>query len=298
MLLIPWLEKEPKDFVQVLGDQGLDELPKTLEEFTCCYGHSKLEAETLVRKADKSKSSSGSGKEKGNETVLRTGCIRPANAIYGPGADLWELFLHRKQNISFFPHILTVNVYVENCSLGHLLYEQRLIELSVSSDASRDDDKIATPPPDIGGQAFTVTDPAQPVFWLDIYAALSYFTRGECKYTIIPPTPIILASFLIERYYLLRAYLCSSKSSFFAKVGQLLPPLKGDLVALQPSTTVLSLTHLSADDSRARLPPSQGGLGYKAPWTALEGLYKTIEHYDTEGTLRPGIGGSGFGHGK
>jgi len=286
LLLIPWLEKEPKNFVQVLGDQELNELPKSLEEFTCCYSHSKLEAETMVRKADKC--SSGS---EGTETVLRTGCLRPANAIYGPGADVWEIFLQRRNNITFFPNIIIYNVYVENCSLAHLLYEQRLIELSSTNGESKN--------PDIGGQAFTVTDPApRPVLWSDIYAALLYFTDGQCRYSIIPATPLILASFLVERYYLARHYLCSSQYSFLAWAGKFLPPLRGDMLSFQPSTIVLSCANLLVDDSRARLPPSQGGLGYKGPWSGLEGLYKSVKQFNTEGSLRPNFSGAAFGHGK
>ena len=41
----------------------------------------------------------------------------------------------------------------------------------------------------------------------------------------------------------------------------------------------LTQVHLFFDDSRARLPPSKGGLGYKGGWTTLEGLQKTVvEH--------------------
>ena len=33
------------------------------------------------------------------------------------------------------------------------------------------------------------------------------------------------------------------------------------------------------DDSRARLPPEKGGLGYKGAWTTLEGVYKTCDEH-------------------
>ncbi|KAJ3732598.1 NAD(P)-binding protein [Lentinula guzmanii] len=285
LLLIPWLEKEPEHFVQVLGDQEPNKLPQTLDGFTCCYSHSKLEAEVLIRAIDGS--SSGPNEDK----VLRTGCIRPANGIYGPGADLWEYFLNKKKNITFFPNLITSNIYVENCSLAHLCYEQRLIEMATQSES------MGRLIPDIGGNAFTVTDPQQPVLWSDLYAALSRFTDGSCQYSIISPTLLILVSFVVERYYITRHRLCSS-IPVVARLAKYLPQLRGDLLALQPSVMVLSYAHILVDDSRARLSPSEGGLGYDAPWTALEGLYKTIKQFETEGSLRPISLNTGFGHGK
>ncbi|THU85844.1 hypothetical protein K435DRAFT_378558 [Dendrothele bispora CBS 962.96] len=56
------------------------------------------------------------------------------------------------------------------------------------------------------------------------------------------------------------------------------------------------MTHLIFDDSRARLPPSKGGLGYKGGWTTLEGLHKTAEeHYKREDpSSRSGVAGISF----
>ena len=39
------------------------------------------------------------------------------------------------------------------------------------------------------------------------------------------------------------------------------------------------MVHAIFDDSRARLSPEEGGLGYKGGWTTVQGLYKTVvEH--------------------
>jgi len=73
--LWPW-EKEPKYFVQVLNDDD-NLLPKRHEDFFSNYAATKIIGERLVRKA--SGSSSGEG-------ILRTGCIRPGNGIFGPGS--------------------------------------------------------------------------------------------------------------------------------------------------------------------------------------------------------------------
>lgn len=62
----------PRYLVQVLSDYATGQ-PREHDEFFGNYAVSKFEAEELVRNAD--------------EPGFRTGCIRPANGIYGVGAD-------------------------------------------------------------------------------------------------------------------------------------------------------------------------------------------------------------------
>jgi len=69
----PWT-KAPKRLVQVLSDQAGDQ-PREHDQFFGNYAVSKYQAENLVRGADSA------------ESGFRTGCIRPANGIYGIGAD-------------------------------------------------------------------------------------------------------------------------------------------------------------------------------------------------------------------
>lgn len=57
-----------------------------------------------------------------------------------------------------------------------------------------------------------------------------------------------------------------------------MPALGNDITNLQPSI-FCSVVHIIIDDSRARLPPSQGGLGYQGPWTTLEGLCKLVDEH-------------------
>lgn len=54
-------------------------VPKHHEDFFSNYAVTKSEAERRVRAADKA----ASGK-----TILRTGCIRPGNGVFGPGGDM------------------------------------------------------------------------------------------------------------------------------------------------------------------------------------------------------------------
>ena len=58
-----------------------------------------------------------------------------------------------------------------------------------------------------------------------------------------------------------------------------LPAITGSLYNLQPALFALISVHLIFDDSRARLPPEKGGLGYSGAWTTLEGLHKTYEEH-------------------
>lgn len=69
----PWINA-PKRLVQVLSDRASDQ-PKEHDKFFGNYAVSKYQAENLVRGADSA------------ESGFRTGCIRPANGIYGIGAD-------------------------------------------------------------------------------------------------------------------------------------------------------------------------------------------------------------------
>jgi nucleoside-diphosphate-sugar epimerase len=72
----PW-QKYPKDFVQVLNDDS--PLPPQHNAYFSNYAVSKARAERLIREADKTLLPHGG--------VLRTGCIRPGNGIFGPGGD-------------------------------------------------------------------------------------------------------------------------------------------------------------------------------------------------------------------
>ncbi|KAF9014780.1 hypothetical protein BDZ89DRAFT_928391, partial [Hymenopellis radicata] len=132
--------------------------------------------------------------------------------------------------------------YVENCALAHLLYEQRLIDTNPSM-------------PDIGGQAFCVADPGPPPTYGDVYNALEVLD-GQVFFSFLSPTFMLVVAYIIEFFYLGRRLLPSY-------IAWLVPTVSGDLVNLQPSLFNLIQVHLIFDDSRARLPQSQGGLGYR-----------------------------------
>ena len=256
-LLWPW-EATPETFVQIINDDD-NRLPKEHDQFFSNYAVTKIMAERLVRAAN--------GQTTGHsaDKTLKTGAIRPGNGIFGPRGDMLAgAYIVRKNNPSWlFPFVQSCS-YVENCAAAHLCYEARLIELlSCSSN------------PDISGQAFCIADPGTTLTSGDMYTALETLTDGECHFPSVSPTFMLLLAHCIEWYYRTHNALLSRGWQFAKK----LPAIGGDLVNLQPSLFSLTSVHVIVDDSRARLPPAKGGLGYTGTWTTLEGLHRTVEEH-------------------
>ncbi|KAF8632857.1 hypothetical protein AX17_004705 [Amanita inopinata Kibby_2008] len=260
--LWPW-EREPPFFVQVINDVDDSVFPKRHDQFFSNYAASKKQAEQLVRLADKSTTTT-MGCD-GKQGVLRTGCLRPGNGIFGPGDMLCHSYLRRSTNPTWISNTLQSFTYVENCACAHLCYEQRLIELSHKSCKN----------PDIGGDAFVVADPGPPATYGDVYETMETLTEGDTHFTSLSATTMLLVSHLIECYHLTREVLGVS----FPLLQKIIPPIKGDIINLQPSLFALTQVHLVFDDSRARLPPEKGGLGYRGAWTTIEGLHRTYEEH-------------------
>lgn len=257
--LFPW-EKEPKFFTQVISERDAP-FPRH-EQFFSNYAVSKLSAESRVRAADKSKSGDG---------IVRTGCIRPGNGVFGPGGDLIAgAYLVKKYNPTWVGSVLQSFIFVENCSLSHLLYESRLIELENGSTN-----------PDIGGQAFCVADAGPPPTFGDLHRALNILSDGETVFPHFSPTTMLSIAQIIETYYLARRFLSNSR---FAFITRLMPAVVGDIVFLQPSMFHLTDVHLYFDDSKARDPPEKGGLGYTEHCTTLVGVCQVVvDHFRTGG---------------
>lgn len=273
-LLWPW-QKEPKFFVQAIKDD--DNLtPKENTHYFSNYSRTKANAEKLVREADGSVSGSGS--------ILKTGCIRPSNGVYGPGGDLLAgAYLVRKTNPTWVQNIIHNFIHVENCSLAHLCYEQRLVEQIKGSSN-----------PDLGGQTFIVTDAGAPPTYGDVYLSLTELTDGECQFPLLSPTAMLVFAYAVEATYLARELYISSPNPLVKALARLVPQITSDVVNVQPSLWSLMMVHLIFDDSRARLPPSQGGLGYNGPLTTLQGMCRLVEEHrksDGNGEERSRAGG-------
>ncbi|KAF4616772.1 hypothetical protein D9613_008649 [Agrocybe pediades] len=271
LLLWPW-EKQPKHFVQVINDDDTL-LPKRHEDFFSNYAATKIEAERLVRAADRTANNA--------QKVIRTGCIRPGNGVFGPRGDmLCGAYLLRPANPSWSGNIMQSFSYVENCAAAHLCYEARLVEL-----------QAGTKNPDIGGQAFCVADPGPTPTYGDAYTSLETLTDGDCTFPYLSPTAMLLVAYGFEKYY--RAHAALSAAGW--RLAKYLPALSGDLVNLQPSIFYLTAVHLIFDDSRARLPPHKGGLGYTGAWTTFEGLNKTYEEFKQSGGKKKDARNAGIG---
>ncbi|KAL4933643.1 putative 3-beta hydroxysteroid dehydrogenase/isomerase family protein [Aspergillus undulatus] len=248
--IAPWT-KTPKHLVQVLSDAN--EPPKEHDQFFGTYAISKSEAEGIVRAADNL------------ESNFRTGCIRPANGVYGVGSEtsatLISMYLRMGGAPTWLAHVIQNFVNAENVSIAHLCYEQRLIEHTSSPSTL----------PNIGGQSFIVTDPNPAVTFGDIYLALTTLATTPIRFPFLPPLPMFMLSYLVEWYVLLRHFYLPW-----------LPAATGDLNRLQPAVFSISNPHLIIDDSRAREVPEKGGLGYNPPFTSLEGVCKEVAHWNRQ----------------
>lgn len=254
----PW-EAEPARFVQVINDDDA-RLPTRHEQFFSNYAASKIQAERLVRAADQTPTGTTR-----HRSVLRTGCIRPGNGVFGPRGDmLCGAYLVRRTNPTWIQAVAQSFCYVENCAAAHLCYEARLVELLEGAAH-----------PDIGGQAFCVADPGTTPTYGDVYTTLETLTGGECHFPILSPTAMLLFAHAVECYY--RAHHALVAGGW--RLAALLPAVKGDIINLQPSLFSLTSVHLIFDDSRARMAPEKGGLGYSGAWTTLEGLHRTVEEH-------------------
>lgn len=287
--LWPW-EKQPDFFVQYITDDDAL-IPKRHEDMFSNYAASKIQAERIVRQADRTPTGAGVGGA--DDKVLRTGCIRPGNGIYGPGGDLLcGSYLVRQTNPTWIADILHNFVYVENGSLAHLCYERCLLDIIDSPDSE-------TAGPDIGGQAFAITDAGPPATYGDVYQTLNVLTDGLTVFPNMSATGMLLLAHIFEAIHLSHMFLSRSSSPLLRNISRFVPRLNGDLINLQPSLFALTMVHLIWDDSRARKGAAEGGIGYNPPWTTMQGLCKLVEEHlkgDGKGEAeRSANGGVSFG---
>ncbi|CAI7632145.1 unnamed protein product [Penicillium pancosmium] len=247
----PWT-KLPKRAFQVLSDEA--KLPERHDEFFGNYAVTKVEAEQMVRAADDPSSN------------FRTGCIRPANGIYGIGSDasmtITGVYLRKQGSPTWVRPVIQSFVNAENVSIAHLLYEQRLLEQSQPGSTL----------PNTGGQSFVVTDPNPAISFSDIYTLLETLSKTPVSFPTIPPMPLFLLAYLIEFYSVIQ----------FKYLPWLLPKIQGDLNQMQPSLFFISDVFCVADDTRAKKAPELGGLGYNPPLTTLEGMCKELVDWNSK----------------
>ena len=259
-LLAPW-ESEPTFFTQVIQD-NVKESTRPHHTFSSNYAYTKMIGEVRVLAADKSSRAGGK--------TLRTGVIRPGNVIYGVGGDqLVELYLKNPDaRVTWMSNIVQNFVAVENCSLAHLCYEQRLVELEHGGGN-----------PDIGGRSFTVTDAGPPIAYGDCHRIVEVLTEGSIKFQVLSPSLLLMLAHAVQTYYLATYFLSKSPNILLRAAGAFLPRLSSSVVNLQPSLWNVASVHLIFDGSNARARPEAGGLGYQPLWNSLEGMCQLVLDY-------------------
>ncbi|KAK3365109.1 hypothetical protein B0T24DRAFT_537431 [Lasiosphaeria ovina] len=188
-----------------------------------------------------------------NSSGLRTGCIRPANGIYGC-SSFSDNTVGGPLNIELLPewssHVVQSFVHGSNAAIAHLNLEAVL----ANPDSS-------TAPQ--AGRPFVVTDPNPPIPYGSLYRLIGTLADTPFRTMHVPPILMLLVCHVVEWYILLHAR--------FPLARKILPPITGDVKHVQPA--LLSIcTHLVASNAVAGQPVAAGGLGYSGVITTLEGM--------------------------
>ncbi|OIW30702.1 NAD(P)-binding protein [Coniochaeta ligniaria NRRL 30616] len=238
----------PRNFFQILDETDFFEPLRPHEDFYANYPVSKAVAERIVCEA--------------NTADFRTGCIRPANGVYGNPTD--NTVGSALQSATMFPqwtdHIVQSFVHGANAAIAHLLFEAVLTSPDSSSRPQ-------------AGRPFTVTDPNPPITYGDLYYALSLLAITGFRTLRLPPMLLLLPSYIVEWYTLLLAR--------FKVARVLLPSAKGDIQHLKPALFSIT-THLVATNAAASRPVEQGGLGYRGVLTSMDGMVQEVVEWNRE----------------
>ncbi|KAK1830180.1 hypothetical protein QBC39DRAFT_331728 [Podospora conica] len=240
-----WKSRWPRDFVQVLDTADFWKPLRTHDEFYANYPESKAVAERIVCRA--------------NSKHLRTGCIRPANGVYGNPTDNT---VGGPLNMGVLPtwtsEIVQSFVHGINTAIAHLDFEAIL--------ASPDAFKLPQ-----AGRPFVVTDPNPPIKYADLYYLIKSLAITRFHVVPLPPIVMVLLSYVIEAYTLARLQ--------WPWLQWVLPPVPGDMKHLKPAIFSIC-THLVASNEEASKPVAMGGLGYSAVLTTLEGMTQEVVEWN------------------
>lgn len=233
--------KWPPNFSQVLDDRDFWLPLRKHEDYYANYPASKATAERIVCKA--------------NSKSLRTGCIRPANGVYGHPTDNT---VGGPLNMGTYPtwtyHIIQSFVHGINAAISHLDFEA-ILTLPESFELPQ------------AGRPFVITDPNSPITYGDIYSLIKTLAMTPFRTIPLQPLAVLLLAYLVEAYSLLRIR--------FSTCRWLLPPVSGDAKHLKPAIFSIC-THLVASNSLASQPVEFGGLGYSGVLTTLEGMTQEV----------------------
>ncbi|KAK4224812.1 hypothetical protein QBC38DRAFT_285763 [Podospora fimiseda] len=236
--------KEPENYWQILDERDFWKPCRPYHEFFGNYPASKAVAERLVCDA--------------NCPSFRTGCIRPANGVYGnPTDNTVGGPLSKTIFPTWVPHIIQSFVHGANVAIAHLHHEAVLVNKNAPQ----------------SGRPFVVTDPNPPISYSDLYQTVSVLSIHRFRTITLPPVLILVLSHLVEWYILLPYRLPYLRG--------ILPKTTGDLRHLQPGLFSIC-THLTASDGDARKPVAEGGLGYHGVLTTMEGMVLELLEWNRE----------------
>ncbi|KAL2198286.1 hypothetical protein P885DRAFT_75899 [Corynascus similis CBS 632.67] len=242
-----WSKMSPRNYWQVQDDEDFFKPLRRHEEFYANYPASKALAERVVCSA--------------NSERLRTGCIRPANGVYGnPTDNTVGSTLAMAVIPTWTSHIVQNFVHGVNVAIAHLDFEA---VLASSGSASLPQ----------AGRPFVVTDPNPPIRYRDMYHLVQTLSVSPSRVLPLQPIIMVLLSYPIEWYSLALAR--------FPVLRTVLPELTGEVKHLKPGIFSIC-THLVASDDAARQPVRSGGLGHTGVLTTLEGMTQEVVEWNQE----------------
>ncbi|KAI0845004.1 NAD(P)-binding protein [Daldinia vernicosa] len=244
--VFPWASS-PRNFWQVLDVDDFNAPLREREEYFANYPASKAIAERFVCDS--------------NDEKFRTGCIRPANGVYGhPTDNTVGDPLGRTVLPSWVSHIVQSFVHGANVSIAHLQHEAALARPWIESSRQ-------------AGRPFVVTDPNPPITYSDLYHAIETLSVHPFRVIKVPPVVMLLLSHAVEMY--------AELPYKYPLLRKVLPELKSDIKHLKPGIFSIC-THLIASNDEIGKPVSQGGLGYTGVLTTLEGMALEILEWNKE----------------
>ncbi|KAK8126980.1 uncharacterized protein PG998_002739 [Apiospora kogelbergensis] len=251
----PWrLGAWPRHVWQVLDCRDFFGRPlRPHAEFFGNYPASKAVAERLVCAA--------------NRRGFRTGCIRPANGVYGsPSDNILGDPLSRAVMPTWATHIVQSFVHGANVAVAHLHHEAALL---------RPDSPQA-------GRPYVVTDPNPPISYNHMYTAIRTLSIHPFMVLSLPPALMLLLAHANEWWSVLPYK--------FPALKGVIPAVGGDARYLKPGLFSIC-THLVATNEESSRPVSEGGLGYKGVVTTVEGMVQQILEWNVE---HAGENGQGY----
>ena len=173
--------------------------------------------------------------------------------------------LRMGDNVTWIPHVVQNFVNSRNVALAHLQFEAALA-LAPGNDQ---------PMPRCAGRTFNVTDAGPPIAFADIYEAGEHLSATRVRTKRQSPLALLLVAYAIEAWCLLLARL-----PFLTTVFGLREP-SGPIHMLQPAVFGVSI-HTIVDDTAAKKSIAEGGIGYEAGCTTLEGVCEQILNWNRE----------------